>query len=122
MKTNKLPLLLVLAELLATQCSLDAHPVRLWESGANYPYVPNALALDQNAQEENSFFNTDSEVEAQEKAVTAAYIKTLENKVNVEDKKITNLKKQLTTTNNDVEQIKKEHAQLKKNNVEKPNK
>jgi len=117
MKTKKLPLLLILAGLLGTQCPLDAHPVRLWESGANYSYVPNALALDQNAQEENTFYDTDWDaVEAQEKAAAAAYTKSLENKVKVEYQKIKALAKELTTTNDDVQQIKKEHAELK--NVE----
>ena len=121
MKAKKLRLLLVVAGLLVTEYSLNAHVLRLGESDPKtYPYAPNALALEPNAQKENSFFDNDwNATDAQEKAAIAAYIKTLENRVNVEDKKITNLKKRLTATNSDVQQIKKEHAQLKQMNVEK---
>ena len=121
MKAKKLHLLLVIAGLLATERSLDAHILRLGESDPKtYLYAPNALALDLIAQEENSFFDTDWDaVEAPEKAAISAYTKTLENKVAVEDKKITTLKKQLKATNDEVQKIIKEHAQLIKNNVEK---
>jgi|GEM_PF-5839891 len=92
MKTNKLQFLLVLTGLLVTECSLNANPIRLSESGSLYPYVPNALSLEKNTQEEACFFDTDCDADTQKGAVPAAYTKALEDILKVEEKTITELK------------------------------
>jgi hypothetical protein len=124
MKIKKLRLLLALTGLLVTEYSLGTRPKNAREiDPATYVYAPNSIALEQNARDEESFFDGKRDMaEEQEKAAAASYTKSLENKVSVEDKKIRALKKRLNATRLDVEQIKKEHAQLKKNNVEQSNK
>ncbi len=120
MKKNMLRLLLVLAGLLVTETSLEAYVLRRNENDVNARYTPNSITFDKNTTDEDNFYTGRAgEVEDQRKAAAAAYTKSLENKVKVEDKKISALTRELTTTNHDVQQIKKEHAELK--NVERIN-
>jgi len=106
MKINKLHLLLALAGLLVTTNSINANVSRARESDiATHPYAADSLAFIKSATDEDNFYTGRAgEVEDQRKAAAAAYTKSLENKVK--------------SISKDVQQIKKEHAQLK-NNVEK---
>ena len=102
MKTNKLQFLLVLTGLLVTECSLNANPVRLSESGSLYPYAANALSLEKNTEEEACFFDTNCDADTQKEVLPTTYTKILEDKLKVKDKKITELKKLISTTNENV--------------------
>lgn len=118
--TNKLNLILVLAGLLALEGSLEAYVKRRNENDDAYPYTPNSLALEQNAQDESDFFETDwNAIETQEKAKKSAADLTLKNKVNHTREEVENLKRQLQMATREVKKIKEEHARLRNNNSEK---
>jgi len=117
---KKLGLILALAGLLIIEQSLEANVKRRYENDNDYVYAPNSLALEQNAQDENDFFDTDwNAVEAQEKAKKSAADLKLKKKINNTRQEVDTLKQQLQIATKEVAQIKKEHEQLKSNNLEK---